>query len=147
MLYVHSVLCYCNKLKTRHFKIVMLGVVLSYLSCMGFSTLFYYQSNFFYYFIYFSFFVSVRDWIALIPPTVVVGGVSYYAYQSIKRGRVGGKINPMIRLNEKKVVDFVEIEDIGEKMAFTPHSWEEVLEQGYPCMFRADCLLNADIFK
>ncbi|XP_063360221.1 CDGSH iron-sulfur domain-containing protein 2 homolog [Cydia amplana] len=61
--------------------------------------------------------LGVKDWLALIPPTIVIGGISYYSYQTIKQARGMGRINPMIRLHDKKVVDFIEIEDIGEKMS------------------------------
>lgn len=60
---------------------------------------------------------SVKDWLALIPPTVVVGGISYYSYQTIKKAREAGsgQINPCIRKDINKVVDFIDIEDITEK--------------------------------
>lgn len=59
----------------------------------------------------------VRDWLALIPPTAVVGGISYYSYQTIKKARQAGsgQINPDIRKDINKVVDFIDIEDITEK--------------------------------
>lgn len=62
-------------------------------------------------------FFSVKDWLALIPPTAVVGGISYYSYQTIKKARQAGngQINPDIRKDINKVVDFIDIEDITEK--------------------------------
>lgn len=59
----------------------------------------------------------MRDWLALVPPTLVVGGISYYSYQTIKKARQAGsgQINPDIRKDLKKVVDFIDIEDITEK--------------------------------
>lgn len=59
--------------------------------------------------------ISVRDWLALVPPTVVIGGISYYSYQTIKKAQENGKVNPCIRKDIPKVVDFIDIEDITEK--------------------------------
>lgn len=68
-------------------------------------------------YIYLLFFFPVRDWLALVPPTVVVGGISYYSYQTIKKAREAGngQVNPGIRKDINKVVDFIDIEDITEK--------------------------------
>lgn len=64
---------------------------------------------------------SVKDWLALIPPTLLIGGVSYYSYYSyqvIKKVRNGmAPINPSIRKDQPKVVDFIDIEDINGKQA------------------------------
>lgn len=59
----------------------------------------------------------VRDWLALLPPTLAVGGISYVSYQTIKKAREAGngQINPTIRKDINKVVDFIDIEDITEK--------------------------------
>lgn len=48
---------------------------------------------------------------------MVVGGISYYSYQTIKKARdIGsGQVNPSIRKDVNKVVDFIDIEDITEK--------------------------------
>lgn len=65
----------------------------------------------------FFFFHIVRDWLALIPPTLAIGGLSYYSYQTIKKANQAGsgQINPCIRKDINKVVDFIDIEDITEK--------------------------------
>lgn len=59
----------------------------------------------------------VRDWLALLPPTLAIGGLSYYSYQTIKKANEAGKgqVNPGIRKDLNKVVDFIDIEDITEK--------------------------------
>lgn len=57
----------------------------------------------------------MRDWLALIPPTLVVGGISYYSYQTIKKANGANIVNPSIRKDIPKVVDFIDIEDITEK--------------------------------
>lgn len=60
----------------------------------------------------------VRDWISLVPPTAALAGLGYMSYRAFcpaGRPKPSGRINPMIRLKEKKVVDFIDIEDIGEK--------------------------------
>ncbi|KOB67961.1 hypothetical protein OBRU01_18896 [Operophtera brumata] len=66
--------------------------------------------------------LGVKDWLALIPPTLVIGGVSYYSYYSyqvIKKVRNGmAPINPSIRKDQPKVVDVIDIEDINGKQAF-----------------------------
>ncbi|KAG7308047.1 CDGSH iron-sulfur domain-containing protein 2 [Plutella xylostella] len=59
--------------------------------------------------------LGVRDWLALIPPTAVLGGISYVSYQTIKKARENGKVNPDIRKEIPKVVDFIDIEDITDK--------------------------------
>lgn len=64
----------------------------------------------------------VRDWICLVPPTAAVAGLGYVSYlafcpearKSIKVVRV----NKSIRLEDAKVADFVDIEDIADKAAF-----------------------------
>lgn len=65
---------------------------------------------------------SVKDWLALIPPTLVIGGISYYSYYSyqvIKKVQNGmAPINPSIRKDQAKVVDVIDIEDINGKQAF-----------------------------
>ncbi|XP_045447039.1 CDGSH iron-sulfur domain-containing protein 2 homolog [Melitaea cinxia] len=59
--------------------------------------------------------LGVRDWLALIPPTLVVGGISYYSYQTIKKANGANIVNPSVRKDIPKVVDFIDIEDITEK--------------------------------
>lgn len=61
------------------------------------------------------FHLSVREWASLIPPTAVIGGISYYSYITIKKAQENGKVNPSVRKDIPKVVDFVDIEDITEK--------------------------------
>lgn len=60
---------------------------------------------------------SARDWLALIPPTVVLGGISYVSYQTVKAARINSRVNPEIRKDIPKVVDFVDIEDISDKVS------------------------------
>ncbi|XP_063376893.1 CDGSH iron-sulfur domain-containing protein 2 homolog [Cydia fagiglandana] len=61
--------------------------------------------------------LGVKDWAALIPPTLVIGGISYYSYQTIKKAQAGGNghVNHCVRKDIDKVVDFIDIEDITEK--------------------------------
>ncbi|XP_068631249.1 CDGSH iron-sulfur domain-containing protein 2 homolog [Battus philenor] len=61
--------------------------------------------------------LGVKDWLALLPPTIAVGGISYYSYQTYKKAKEAGngQINPCIRKDINKVVDFIDIEDITEK--------------------------------
>ncbi|CAH2105422.1 unnamed protein product [Euphydryas editha] len=61
--------------------------------------------------------LGVRDWLALIPPTLVVGGISYYSYQTIKRANEANKVNLSVKKDIPKVVDFIDIEDITEKVS------------------------------
>lgn len=41
--------------------------------------------------------------------------MSYLAFCPAGRPKPTGRCNPLIRLDEKKVVDFIDIEDIAEK--------------------------------
>ncbi|CAF4814492.1 unnamed protein product [Pieris macdunnoughi] len=59
--------------------------------------------------------LSFRDWLALVPPTLAIGGISYVSYQTVKKAREAGQINHLIRKDLNKVVDFIDIEDITEK--------------------------------
>ncbi|XP_026321971.1 CDGSH iron-sulfur domain-containing protein 2 homolog [Hyposmocoma kahamanoa] len=60
--------------------------------------------------------LGVKDWLALIPPTVVIGGISYYTYQTVKKATEDtGIVNPSVKKHIPKVVDFIDIEDITEK--------------------------------
>lgn len=66
-------------------------------------------------------FISVTDWLSLIPPTAAVGGlvyVSYLAFCPEARPKPSTKVNRTIRMAEAKVVDMIDIEDIAEKAAF-----------------------------
>ena len=68
------------------------------------------------------FFFTVKDWLALIPPTALVAGVGYMSYMAFcpqaRKGCQTGRCNPSIRKHEAKVVDMVDIENIAEKAAF-----------------------------
>ncbi|XP_038223052.1 CDGSH iron-sulfur domain-containing protein 2 homolog [Zerene cesonia] len=59
--------------------------------------------------------LSFRDWLALVPPTLAIGGISYVSYQTVKKAREAGQVNHAIRKDINKVVDFIDIEDITEK--------------------------------
>jgi CDGSH iron-sulfur domain-containing protein 2 len=67
---------------------------------------------------------TVKDWLALIPPTAATAGFVYVTYlafcpvASCPGRKVNKKINNKVRLNEAKVVDMIDIEDISEKAAF-----------------------------
>ncbi|XP_033162183.1 CDGSH iron-sulfur domain-containing protein 2 homolog [Drosophila mauritiana] len=69
--------------------------------------------------------LSFKDWLALIPPTVVVAGIGYTAYlaycpaaRASCSAKISGRCNNHIRKNEPKVVDMIDVEDIAEKAAF-----------------------------
>lgn len=66
--------------------------------------------------------LTVRDWLSLIPPTACVAGfgyVSYLAFCPHARSAVKlVRVNKSIRLEDAKVADFVDIEDIADKAAF-----------------------------
>lgn len=72
--------------------------------------------------IFCSFFIAVRDWISLVPPTAAVAGIGYMSYLAFcpeARPKVQpNRVNHSVRLSEAKVADFVDIEDIAEKAAF-----------------------------
>ncbi|KAI5637425.1 iron-binding zinc finger CDGSH type domain-containing protein [Phthorimaea operculella] len=59
--------------------------------------------------------LGVRDWLSLIPPAAVVGGISYYSYLTFQKARENSKVNHEIRKDIPKVVDFIDIEDITDK--------------------------------
>ncbi|CAG4918690.1 unnamed protein product [Colias eurytheme] len=59
--------------------------------------------------------LSFRDWLALVPPTLAIGGISYVSYQTVKKAREAGQVNRAILKEKSKVVDFIDIEDITEK--------------------------------
>lgn len=63
----------------------------------------------------------VRDWLSMIPPTAALAGLGYMSYLAFcpeGRPKPGNRCNTLIRLNEQKVVDSVDIEDIAEKAAY-----------------------------
>nr|CAG4638181.1 EOG090X0JRY [Chydorus sphaericus] len=69
--------------------------------------------------------LSVRDWASLVPLSAVVAGISYLAYEKIQSAGVCPAkaqqktvINSLVKKNEEKVVDTVDVEDIGEKKVF-----------------------------
>ncbi|KAH8272075.1 hypothetical protein KR026_002442 [Drosophila bipectinata] len=69
--------------------------------------------------------LSFKDWLALIPPTVVVAGIGYTGYlafcpaaQARCSAVKSGRCNNQIRKHEPKVVDTIDVEDIAEKAAF-----------------------------
>lgn len=67
------------------------------------------------------FFILVRDWLCLVPPTAAMAGLGYMSYLAFcpeGRPRPNGRCNLAHRLNEAKVVDSVDIEDIADKAAF-----------------------------
>lgn len=65
---------------------------------------------------------SVRDWVALVPPTAAVAGLGYVSYLAFcpeaRKYTKQSRVNKSIRLSEAKVADFVDIEDIADKAAF-----------------------------
>lgn len=66
-------------------------------------------------------FFSVRDWLCLVPPTAALAGVGYMSYLAFcpeGRPKPSGRCNASHRLDEAKVVDSVDIEDIADKAAF-----------------------------
>lgn len=63
----------------------------------------------------------VRDWISLVPPTAALAGlgyVSYLAFCPAARPKPSVRCNLRHKLDEAKVVDTVDVEDIAEKAAF-----------------------------
>ncbi|XP_063990574.1 CDGSH iron-sulfur domain-containing protein 2 homolog [Diachasmimorpha longicaudata] len=67
--------------------------------------------------------LGVRDWISLIPPTALVAGVGYMAYQTWcpeakTKIALRAKVNHKIKKDVAKVVDMVDVEDITEKTVF-----------------------------
>lgn len=67
------------------------------------------------------FYLSVRDWLCLVPPTGLLAGLGYMSYLAFcpeGRPKPSGRCNLAVRLNEPKVVDMIDIEDIAEKAAF-----------------------------
>ncbi|KAI8045360.1 CDGSH iron-sulfur domain-containing protein 2 homolog [Drosophila gunungcola] len=67
--------------------------------------------------------LSFKDWLALIPPTVVVAGLGYTGYLAFCpaakcQAKSNGRCNNQIRKHEPKVVDMIDVEDIAEKAAF-----------------------------
>lgn len=84
---------------------------------------------------------TVKDWLSLIPPTALTAGFVYVSYlafcpiaQCPGRARPNKRVNNKIRLNEQKVVDMIDVEDIAEKAAFCrcwksknwPYWWAQI---------------------
>uniref|UniRef100_A0A1B6CFI0 Iron-binding zinc finger CDGSH type domain-containing protein n=1 Tax=Clastoptera arizonana TaxID=38151 RepID=A0A1B6CFI0_9HEMI len=59
--------------------------------------------------------LGVKDWASLIPFFAAVGGVSYVTFRFF---RPKSPVNPAIKKTETKVVDCLNIEDLGDKNAF-----------------------------
>ncbi|XP_063217937.1 CDGSH iron-sulfur domain-containing protein 2 homolog isoform X2 [Bacillus rossius redtenbacheri] len=60
--------------------------------------------------------LGVKDWLSLVPFTAAVAGLTYMSYRAFCPAFLAKRpINPNIRKDSKKVVDFIEIEDIAEK--------------------------------
>lgn len=71
----------------------------------------------------FPFISTVKDWLALIPPTAVAAGIGYTVYLAYCPAAKGGcskagRCNQSVRKHEAKVVDMIDIENIAEKAAF-----------------------------
>lgn len=76
----------------------------------------------------FSYNISVKDYLSLIPPTLLTAGAIYTAYVAFcpaagnsglcRRKIINKRVNNKIRMDEAKVVDLLDIEDISEKAAF-----------------------------
>ncbi|XP_055315601.1 CDGSH iron-sulfur domain-containing protein 2 homolog [Sitodiplosis mosellana] len=66
--------------------------------------------------------LGFRDWLSLIPPTAAVAGLGYVSYLAFcpeaRKSTKVARVNKLIRLEDAKVADFVDIEDIAEKAAF-----------------------------
>ncbi|XP_046667242.1 CDGSH iron-sulfur domain-containing protein 2 homolog [Homalodisca vitripennis] len=59
--------------------------------------------------------LSFKDWASLVPFFAAVGGISYATYRLY---RPKSPVNPEFKKTEAKVVDCVNIEDLGEKAVF-----------------------------
>ncbi|XP_038114491.1 CDGSH iron-sulfur domain-containing protein 2 homolog [Culex quinquefasciatus] len=65
--------------------------------------------------------LGFKDWLSLVPPTAALSGLVYMSYLAFcpeARPKPSTKVNRTIRPAEAKVVDMIDIEDIGEKAAF-----------------------------
>lgn len=64
---------------------------------------------------------TVKDWLALVPPTALAAGVTYMAYRAFCPegcSPPSSLVNPTILKKNEKVVDTVDVEDISEKAVF-----------------------------
>ncbi|KAF6207666.1 hypothetical protein GE061_016113 [Apolygus lucorum] len=59
--------------------------------------------------------LSIKDWANLVPFFTLVGGAGYITYRAFKPKPV---CNPCFKKDDPKVVDIVNIEELGEKTAF-----------------------------
>uniref|UniRef100_A0A0A9Y920 CDGSH iron-sulfur domain-containing protein 2 homologue n=1 Tax=Lygus hesperus TaxID=30085 RepID=A0A0A9Y920_LYGHE len=64
---------------------------------------------------YLRWFVSVKDWANLVPFFALVGGAGYITYRAFRPKQV---CNPCFKKDDPKVVNVVNIEELGEKTAF-----------------------------
>nr|CAG4642215.1 EOG090X0JRY [Eurycercus lamellatus] len=73
--------------------------------------------------------LGVRDWVSLLPFGVAVAGISYLAYDKLHSGipcmkglscksNKGPQVNLSLKKEESKVVDQIDVEDIGDKKVF-----------------------------
>ncbi|KAL1139533.1 hypothetical protein AAG570_006516 [Ranatra chinensis] len=64
--------------------------------------------------------LGVKDWAALVPFFAVIGGISFVTFRTVKPRNTSHfqSVNPSIRKDEAKVVDIVNIEDLGDSTAF-----------------------------
>ncbi|XP_056641499.1 CDGSH iron-sulfur domain-containing protein 2 homolog [Diorhabda carinulata] len=71
--------------------------------------------------------LGFKDFLALVPPTAAVAGLTYMSYLAFcPKGRCGAGscdqkgnlVNPSILKKSDKVVDSVDVEDIAEKAVF-----------------------------
>ncbi|CRL06991.1 CLUMA_CG020012, isoform A [Clunio marinus] len=69
--------------------------------------------------------LGFKDWVSLVPPTALTAGLVYVSYLALcpaspcrSGARSNKRVNQKVRLNEAKVVDMIDIEDISEKAAF-----------------------------
>ncbi|ALC44606.1 CG1458 [Drosophila busckii] len=63
--------------------------------------------------------LSFKDWLSLIPPTVVIVGIGYCTYHTIRGPKCGGtgSCNSSIRRGDAKVVDMIDANNISATSA------------------------------
>uniref|UniRef100_A0A0A9Y1K6 CDGSH iron-sulfur domain-containing protein 2 n=1 Tax=Lygus hesperus TaxID=30085 RepID=A0A0A9Y1K6_LYGHE len=59
--------------------------------------------------------LSIKDWANLVPFFALVGGAGYITYRAFRPKQV---CNPCFKKDDPKVVNVVNIEELGEKTAF-----------------------------
>jgi len=65
--------------------------------------------------------LGFKDWLALIPPTAALAGLTYISYRAFcPHGRPvpNPLVNLRVQKDNPKVVDTIDVEDISEKAAF-----------------------------